>query len=104
MASENSSAALIMLLNCFSVAAGSLNTETHVEWSFAWICIMLRTSAMFTGKWLLDILSEVVFAGTEFSLCDGQYVSPTCPDHLCTLMEKNILLLVKRNILHALHY
>lgn len=59
---------------------------------------------MFTGKWLLDILSEVPFAGTEFGLCAGQYVSPTCPDHLCTLMEEMILLLVKRNILHALHY
>jgi hypothetical protein len=53
---------------------------------------------MFTGKWLLDILSEVAFAGTEFGVCAGQYVSPTCPDHLCTLMEKIMLLLFKRNI------
>jgi len=59
---------------------------------------------MFTGKWLLDILPEVSFAGTEFGLCAGVYVSPACPDHLCTSVEKIILLLVKRNILHALHY
>jgi len=59
---------------------------------------------MFTGKWLLDILSEVSFAGTEFGLCAGQYVSPAFPDHLCTSVEKIMVLLVKRNILHALNY
>lgn len=53
---------------------------------------------MFYGEWLLDILSEVPFTGTEFGLCAGQYVSPTCPDHLCTLKGEIILLLVKKNI------
>jgi hypothetical protein len=42
--SENLNASLIMLPNCFFVAAGSLNSETHVEWSFASISIVLHTS------------------------------------------------------------